>query len=136
MLTSVLLDSLPTGRDRKSTRLNSRHTDIYTLALHDALPIWKGSLRGPASGDLVSRIAVRDLNAHIGATGLAADGKRSEEHTSELPPHRYLHSCPTRRSSDLEGKSARTRVRRSCIQNCRTKLECSHRCYWTRCRRE
>src|ERR1035437_10114161 len=25
--------------DRKSTRLNSSHTDIYTLSLHDALPI-------------------------------------------------------------------------------------------------
>src|SRR6202022_123793 len=25
--------------DRKSTRLNSRHTEIYTLSLHDALPI-------------------------------------------------------------------------------------------------
>src|ERR671916_648359 len=27
------------GRDRKSTRLNSSHTEIYTLSLHDALPI-------------------------------------------------------------------------------------------------
>src|ERR1035437_7626658 len=25
--------------DRKSTRLNSSHTNIYTLSLHDALPI-------------------------------------------------------------------------------------------------
>src|SRR4030095_9105972 len=25
--------------DRKSTRLNSSHTEIYTLPLHDALPI-------------------------------------------------------------------------------------------------
>src|SRR5260370_22693624 len=40
------------GRDRKSTRLNSSHifffndtatTEIYTLSLHDALPIWPGS---------------------------------------------------------------------------------------------
>src|SRR6202022_41884 len=28
---------------------------------------------------------------------------RSEEHTSELPSHRDLHSFPTRRSSDLRG---------------------------------
>src|SRR5476649_101545 len=28
------------GRDRKSTRLNSSHTVIYTLSLHDALPIY------------------------------------------------------------------------------------------------
>src|SRR5215204_3247818 len=29
----------PRGIDRKSTRLNSSHTEIYTLSLHDALPI-------------------------------------------------------------------------------------------------
>src|SRR5947207_246137 len=28
-------------RDRKSTRLNSSHTVIYTLSLHDALPIYR-----------------------------------------------------------------------------------------------
>src|ERR1044072_6073231 len=32
-------------RDRKSTRLDSRHTDIYTLSLHDALPISFRTLR-------------------------------------------------------------------------------------------
>src|SRR3712207_3040015 len=31
--------ALPLLRDRKSTRLNSSHTNIYTLSLHDALPI-------------------------------------------------------------------------------------------------
>src|ERR1035437_5806490 len=30
-------------QDRKSTRLNSSHADIYTLSLHDALPIWNQS---------------------------------------------------------------------------------------------
>src|SRR5579875_1390271 len=34
--------------------------------------------------------------------------KRSEEHTSELQSHRDLHSFPTRRSSDLSGKSIHT----------------------------
>src|SRR5260221_720473 len=34
--------------DRKSTRLNSSHTEIYTLSLHDALPI---SSPVKASGD-------------------------------------------------------------------------------------
>src|SRR5476649_2435478 len=29
----------PATGDRKSTRLNSSHTEIYTLSLHDALPI-------------------------------------------------------------------------------------------------
>src|SRR5476649_139984 len=28
-------------RDRKSTRLNSSHTEISTLSLHDALPIYQ-----------------------------------------------------------------------------------------------
>src|SRR5882672_5380512 len=28
-------------QDRKSTRLNSSHTEIYTLSLHDALPIYR-----------------------------------------------------------------------------------------------
>src|SRR3712207_5318440 len=28
------------GRDRKSTRLNSSHTKIYTLSLPAALPFW------------------------------------------------------------------------------------------------
>jgi len=27
-------------KDRKSTRLNSSHAQIYTLSLHDALPIF------------------------------------------------------------------------------------------------
>src|SRR5947207_473309 len=31
------------GQDRKSTRLNSSHTVIYTLSLHDALPILTSS---------------------------------------------------------------------------------------------
>src|SRR6202012_677880 len=29
------------SQDRKSTRLNSSHTEIYTLSLPDALPIFK-----------------------------------------------------------------------------------------------
>src|ERR1035437_9755437 len=30
----------PAGTDRKSTRLNSSHANIYPLSLHDALPIY------------------------------------------------------------------------------------------------
>src|SRR5476649_408585 len=89
------------GSDRKSTRLNSSHTEIYTLSLHDALPISidlgdesgvKG-LRGGAHGN-----ATLDyLKAHA----MRQRRLRSEEHTSELQSHRDLHSFPTRRSSDL-----------------------------------
>src|SRR5882672_4218847 len=32
--------SIACAPDRKSTRLNSSHTVIYTLSLHDALPIY------------------------------------------------------------------------------------------------
>src|SRR2546430_4720366 len=55
-------------------------TEIYTLSLHDALPIYpvrqsEGSARGPGphGGDLRRRGAA-----------LARRGERSEEHTSEL----------------------------------------------------
>src|SRR5438034_1196358 len=36
------LTSTSVTTDRKSTRLNSSHTVISTLSLHDALPIWPG----------------------------------------------------------------------------------------------
>src|ERR1044072_1474408 len=87
--------------DRKSTRLNSSHTDIYTLALHDALPIYEpGSpLPGLHRRQQSQRPGV-GRRAGAGHGGRVAR-PRSEEHTSELQSHRYLHSCPTRRSSDL-----------------------------------
>src|ERR1017187_10604223 len=51
-------------------------TEIYTLSLHDALPIWKGT-------------PVEDaINAHV-AAGKPIGG-RSEEHTSELQSPMYL----------------------------------------------
>src|SRR5690349_22997626 len=54
-------------------------TEIYTLSLHDALPIWHRArlvLRGGAPGRLVRRPP--------------AAQKRSEEHTSELQSRRDL----------------------------------------------
>src|ERR1035437_9306935 len=46
------------------------------------------------------------LGAALAALGLlgACASDRSEEHTSELQSRRYLHSFPTRRSSDLRKK--------------------------------
>src|SRR5882672_8543707 len=87
--------------DRKSTRLNSSHTEIYTLSLHDALPISLGQLPRVADGrrghdELRRRAVVPAQPAQA-----ADDVGRSEEHTSELQSHRDLHSFPTRRSSDL-----------------------------------
>src|SRR5476649_291258 len=88
-------------QDRKSTRLNSSHTEIYTLSLHDALPISTKLTRqrlDPSVYDAGFTLGFTDSGASV------ADGRsaaRSEEHTSELQSHRDLHSFPTRRSSDL-----------------------------------
>src|ERR687893_598298 len=87
--------------DRKSTRLNSSHTVIYTLSLHDALPIL--ALGRHVLAHRLDRLAGDDLAADGGLERdleeVAVD--RSEEHTSELQSHSDLHSFPTRRSSDL-----------------------------------
>src|SRR5882672_11234144 len=92
--------------DRKSTRLNSSHTVIYTLSLHDALPIF---LRGALQRlDVLREAGAAEAGA--GVEELVADARiradRSEEHTSELQSHRDLHSFPTRRSSDLPARCA------------------------------
>src|SRR5215204_1691034 len=88
-------------RDRKSTRLNSSHTEIYTLSLHDALPISHRSDRREVlvTGGLRLRSCLSTQTKAAGIGGRA--NERSEEHTSELQSHRDLHSFPTRRSSDL-----------------------------------
>src|SRR5579875_428687 len=95
--------------DRKSTRLNSSHTEIYTLSLHDALPICMPSL-GEEGGQLGARDlqVSRDLR-RSGWRRLDGVEDRSEEHTSELQSHRDLHSFPTRRSSDLHAIPGRGR---------------------------
>src|SRR5262252_2685725 len=92
---------MPLPLDRKSTRLNSSHTEIYTLSLHDALPI----SASPASSSAfpVTRATpcwpISTSMRRIRCSNAAS--ARSEEHTSELQSHRDLHSFPTRRSSDL-----------------------------------
>src|SRR5882672_10954998 len=87
--------------DRKSTRLNSSHTVIYTLSLHDALPISAHAVLHrlePFAGE-----ARRRAVGEVAAMGQRhpEEAVRSEEHTSELQSHSDLHSFPTRRSSDL-----------------------------------
>src|SRR5476649_2601768 len=93
--------------DRKSTRLNSSHTVIYTLSLHDALPILKSASGVPAGRTGICARRMRSpITPSFFKTGL--DGhSRSEEHTSELQSHRDLHSFPTRRSSDLKERQRR-----------------------------
>src|ERR1044072_5275467 len=81
--------------DRKSTSLNSSHTEIYTLSLHDALPIYPSSRRKSRSARGWRRWHVAARSGHgrlaIGAFSVL----RSEEHKSELQSHRDLHSFPT-----------------------------------------
>src|SRR5476649_1080143 len=105
--------SRPSTTDRKSTRLNSSHTVIYTLSLHDALPIL------PALPRLSLLVALNLVHVPVVGEhtetddGEQAEHDRSEEHTSELQSHSDLHSFPTRRSSDLTGSSTAFPPRRA-----------------------
>src|SRR5215211_6048434 len=90
-------------RDRKSTRLNSSHTVIYTLSLHDALPISSASTTHCSSVKLAPRSCRVYLRLQASHASRRSRPTRSEEHTSELQSHSDLHSVPTRRSSDLVG---------------------------------
>src|SRR5882672_9504026 len=111
------MTNYPPPPDRKSTRLNSSHTEIYTLSLHDALPISMeiaALISAPLRGPALAADPVGGLQAAYDQLSATA---RSEEHTSELQSHRDLHSFPTRRSSDLDGNrrpdfraAARTRT--------------------------
>src|SRR5438445_2056632 len=58
---------------------DSATTDIYTLSLHDALPILAQHLR-----DAGMRVSIATTLREGGA------GERSEEHTSELQSRQYL----------------------------------------------
>src|ERR671913_173284 len=93
--------------DRKSTRLNSSHTNIYTLSLHDALPI--SAVDAPVEHEAAAHAGPdREHHEVLADDAVAFRGLgRSEEHTSELQSHQYLHSFPTRRSSDLRGRCPR-----------------------------
>src|SRR5476649_2069121 len=89
------------GLDRKSTRLNSSHTVIYTLSLHDALPICPRRLHERPARVAACANDPRHPGRAVSGRGDSRLRSRSEEHTSELQSHSDLHSFPTRRSSDL-----------------------------------
>src|SRR3712207_7038187 len=77
-------------------------TEIYTLSLHDALPIWRGGALGPVAGRGLAagrrlrpgRGADQDVHPHAPGGGPGRTRwhvvKRSEEHTSELQSRQYL----------------------------------------------
>src|SRR5476649_521071 len=105
--TAIAVSLIQRELDRKSTRLNSSHTEIYTLSLHDALPISLLFVLGDidATALIIDEFAIRAAHRDRGLTN--PESTRSEEHTSELQSHRDLHSFPTRRSSDLAAVCAR-----------------------------
>src|SRR5438034_11357630 len=75
---------------------NTPTTEIYTLSLHDALPILKTVLiTGANKGigrEVARQLAIKGLHAFVGARNAKAGCKaaRSEEHTSELQSHSDL----------------------------------------------
>src|SRR5256885_11919753 len=56
-------------------------TEIYTLSLHDALPIWRSRRTGRAGWRRRRCSRLRTAHVRAGAGGMR---QRSEEHTSEL----------------------------------------------------
>src|SRR5205814_10609420 len=64
-------------------------TRIYTLSLHDALPISHGRRRRSSRGDLAPRAAAHRRRRMATSPRRLGDG-RSEEHTSELQSLRHL----------------------------------------------
>src|SRR5215211_1644392 len=99
--TSAGAPSRSQAEDRKSTRLNSSHTVIYTLSLHDALPIFRTLIDAHVHSDMFRRRYADVYHGDERWRSIEVTGGRSEEHTSELQSHSDLHSFPTRRSSDL-----------------------------------
>src|ERR1044072_5194350 len=81
--------------------LTSLPTDIYTLSLHDALPICVVGLiddfRLLAQLSLCAAVRA-DVARDLRGPDDAADRTSTRP---DLSTHRYLHSFPTRRSSDL-----------------------------------
>src|SRR4029453_16658847 len=62
-------------RDRKSTRLNSSHTEIYALSLHDALPIYQTADRAGTKSEHAWLAAQRVLE-HCPGERSDRSGKR------------------------------------------------------------
>src|SRR2546422_11663088 len=70
-------------------------TEIYTLSLHDALPIWNTRSCEPPSTDSARPRCARcgwgrGGCARSSPTSPAGTGRRSEEHTSELQSRLHL----------------------------------------------
>src|SRR5476649_2331229 len=98
----------------ESTRLNSSHTVIYTLSLHDALPICTPLINKATSGLYAPWSTFKMCVALAGLDAKVINYHEIGEHTSELQSHSDLHSFPTRRSSDLHPVDQQSDVRAVC----------------------
>src|SRR2546422_9947634 len=70
-------------------------TEIYTLSLHDALPIWSSGVSGIQPRNADHRSAAADTGPAGGEGPPGTEGRepgrgRSEEHTSELQSRLHL----------------------------------------------
>src|SRR3712207_6869090 len=65
-------------------------TEIYTLSLHDALPIFRGGRAAGAARARAGGVAPDSRGARAGPRARSRGRLRSEEHTSELQSRQYL----------------------------------------------
>src|SRR3712207_9179660 len=66
-------------------------TEIYTLSLHDALPIWATADHVPSgSATRRARSSSSTSSARCSRASGSTAAARSEEHTSELQSRQYL----------------------------------------------
>src|SRR5947209_15681885 len=73
--------------------IDTATTEIYTLSLHDALPISMVAVLAVAGGLWFDSLSANPLGVSILPllmVGLLIHGRRSEEHTSELQSRQYL----------------------------------------------
>src|SRR5215211_1644394 len=90
--TSAGAPSRSQAEDRKSTRLNSSHTVIYTLSLHDALPIFRTLIDAHVHSDMFRRRYADVYHGDerwrsIEVTGGATYGWPSESTYIQNPPY-------------------------------------------------
>src|SRR5215204_2851616 len=90
----------PRSRSEEHT-LNSSHTVIYTLSLHDALPICFGQSFDRLRSSSVFSFRMLNSSVAVPSHAPSSPSKQIGRAHSELQSHSDLHSFPTRRSSDL-----------------------------------
>src|SRR2546422_5272634 len=64
-------------------------TEIYTLSLHDALPIFTGEADPARMAEALRKAGAKNVLLKLGERGCLYSG-RSEEHTSELQSRLHL----------------------------------------------